>query len=157
MRNVAFVFSIGMLGGCSGGQAPAPEHPAATADSGVFCEGSNGAADKPLEFEQVGMIGDPAPTAIRQPAEIQRVIRTKSDDFAACFEAASARDPKAHHTVSTRLVIAAEGSTSDVCIVSSTLQDAKTLTCLVDQYSKLTFEPAAKQTTIVYPLEISPN
>ena len=148
-----------LLSGCT--QTPTPgEHPlpATRADSVLFCEGKpREHSSLPLEFERIGKLEEAAPEAIRQPADIARTIRARFDDFQACYAKAAARAPGASAVVQTRFIIAPDGMPRDVCIESATLQDRAALSCFVDEFSSIRFGQAAKNVTIVYPLEFSPN
>jgi periplasmic protein TonB len=126
-------------------------------DPGLFCDVAH--HDEPaasLEFAHVGKLGERLPGATRQPSEISTAIRAHSEDFKACYEKALQREPHAHGVVTTRLVIEPNGSTTDVCILSSSLDDAEALSCLIARFSKLSFDRADKKVTIVYPLQFDP-
>jgi hypothetical protein len=130
-------------------------------DQSLFCDVAHhddpAASPEAMEFARVGKLGEQLPGATRQPAEISAAIRAHSEDFKACYEKALQREPHARGVVRTRLVIEPNGSTTDVCILTSSLENAEALSCLIVRFSKLSFDRADKKVTIVYPLQFDPG
>ncbi|HWZ90279.1 MAG TPA: AgmX/PglI C-terminal domain-containing protein [Polyangiaceae bacterium] len=140
----------------SRGDVPVAVNP----DPNLFCDGAHHdepAAAEPMKFARIGKLGDQLPDAIRQPSDIHRTIKAHYEDFKACYEKALQQDPRAHGVVRAQLVIEPDGSTTDVCILSSSINNAQALSCLIARYSKLSFDRADKKVTVVYPLQFDPG
>ncbi len=88
---------------------------------------------------------------------IQRVVRDNLGRFRGCYMNGLAHDPKLAGRVSTKFVIARDGSVSAVADAGSDLADANVAACIQRAFSSLEFpESPGGVVTVVYPLDLQP-
>ena len=101
---------------------------------------------------------EPQPIARLEPAVIQRVVRESYEFFKLCYQGGLARDPNLQGAVSTRFLIARNGSVRESSLASSTLPDAEVVQCIVKSFTMLHFpKPNGGTVTVVYPIMLSPG
>lgn len=100
----------------------------------------------------------PPTTSGSLPAEvIQRVVRQSFGRFRGCYEDGLRGNPNLEGRVTTRFVIARDGSVATVHAGGSDLPDARVVACVQRTYSGLTFPPPKDGiVTVSYPLVFSP-
>lgn len=105
--------------------------------------------------DAVGILGSNSPPAATSgaldPAEISRVIRTRSNVVRACFERGVRDDPNLGGRVMMRITIQPSGAVSDV--VSSSTLSASVLRCMEDAVRGTTFpaDEHREPVTVSYP------
>ena len=99
----------------------------------------------------------PAYPLVRQPADIQAIIREQYPVFRTCYEQALARDPLARGMVITRFVIQPGGAVTDACLKASALADREAVACMLDGYAQLSFPVAVRKITVIYPIQFDPD
>jgi hypothetical protein len=91
------------------------------------------------------------------PEVIQVVVRQNLGRFRGCYTEGLRRDPKLKGRVSTKFVIARDGSVASAADAGSDLPDPKVVACVVDAFTHLTFaEPEGGIVTVVYPFRFRP-
>ena len=96
-----------------------------------------------------------ADSSARLPPEtIQRVVRTSSGRFRACYQRALVRDPKATGQIVTLFVIGAEGLVDLAQEEEATLADRPARECVQRAFFDLHFPkpPGGKSITVLYPM-----
>lgn len=91
-------------------------------------------------------------------AEVQRVVRSHQGELAACYEAGRQFNPNLFGRVTVRFVIGARGQVSSATMLSSSLGNNRTETCLLQAIRQWEF-PAPKNgadVSIVYPFVFKP-
>jgi hypothetical protein len=74
-----------------------------------------------------------------------------------CYDELLSRNPNAQGRIQTRFVISPDGTVSDVCLSDFTLNDDATVRCVLSEFSRINFEPAAGYVAVVYPLAFEPG
>jgi hypothetical protein len=103
------------------------------------------------------------PTPVRldsrlRPSEIQAEVRSAYPKLRACYETHVATVPDAEGKIVMGFSIDAEGRTQDVkATEDSSLQDAQLQRCFVEVFGALRFPAAGKNTTVKYPIALSPS
>jgi hypothetical protein len=104
---------------------------------------------------------EPTPVVIDnrlRSTEIQSVVRSAYPKLRACYETHVAAVPDAEGKIVMGFSIDAEGRAQDVkATEDSTLQDAQLQRCFVEVFGTLTFPAAGKNTTVTYPIALSPS
>jgi hypothetical protein len=101
---------------------------------------------------------NPAPTLVpRDPAAIQSAVRRHYDPFRVCYEGALSRNRAAHGRVAIRFTIRPDGRVESPCLVQATLRDDEAVRCVLNEFQKVTFEPADGPTRVVYPIMLEPG
>jgi hypothetical protein len=92
------------------------------------------------------------------PDAIQRVVRANFGRFRGCYENGLARNPTLQGRVTTRFLIARDGSVAYTADGGSDLPDANIVACVVRAFSGLSFpEPAGGTVSVDYPIAFSPE
>ena len=92
------------------------------------------------------------------PDAIQRVVRANFGRFRLCYENGLAMNPTLHGRVTTRFLIARDGSVGYAADGGSDIPDASTVSCVVGAFSHLSFpEPAGGTVVVDYPIAFSPE
>jgi hypothetical protein len=137
--------------------APAPKAPRGLAD--VATAGRNPPAT--TASSGAGSKGTVRPGAAQvngrlPPEVIQRVVRTRTASYRACYEQGLRTDPALSGNVTVRFVIGRDGAVSSASNASSTLP-ATVASCVVRQFASLQFpQPEGGIVTVNYPLTFSP-
>jgi len=99
-----------------------------------------------------------APRLGRLPPEvIQKIVREEYARLRGCYEEGLRRDPTLTGRVTTRFVIARDGTVSQVSNGGSDLPDPVALECMFDVFRTLVFpRPDGGIITVVYPIMFSP-
>jgi hypothetical protein len=103
--------------------------------------------------------GNDAPAAGQglSPAQIQRVVQSRSGAFRACYESAASREPNLKGGVTVGWTVQPGGGVSGARIVSSSLNNARVEGCILRQVSRLKFPTADKPTGATYPFLFKPG
>jgi len=89
---------------------------------------------------------------------IQRVVRANFGRFRLCYQNGLARNPTLEGRVTTRFLIARDGSVAYAADGGSDMSDANIVSCVVGGFSNLSFpEPAGGTVTVEYPIAFSPE
>ena len=92
------------------------------------------------------------------PEAIQRVVHQSFGRFRYCYEQGLARDASLAGRVTTKFVIARDGSVSTAVDGGSDLPDANVTACVQRTFTGLSFpEPPGGVVTVVYPISFSPE
>ncbi len=92
------------------------------------------------------------------PVVIQRIVRSRFDQYQRCYEAALSRKPDLRGRVTIRFVIGADGSVSDLRDDGSTLPDPEVVACVMKGFAGLSFPvPEGGPVTVVYPIAFAPG
>jgi hypothetical protein len=92
------------------------------------------------------------------PEVIQRIVRQNFGRFRLCYEPGLDRNPALRGRVTTRFVIARDGSVAYAADGGSDLPDAVVSSCVVRSFSSLSFpEPAGGVVVVEYPVMLSPE
>jgi hypothetical protein len=89
------------------------------------------------------------------PEAIQRIVRQNFGRLRACYETGLERDPSLEGRVAVKFVIDRSGAVAvaELDAASTTLSDAKVTSCVVAQYTRMTFpQPEGGIVTVVYPV-----
>jgi hypothetical protein len=90
------------------------------------------------------------------PEVIQRVVQSNFGRFRLCYERGLHRDPSLAGRVTTRFVIARDGTVSVALDAGSDLADPDVVSCVVRAFEALAFpEPAGGTVAVIYPLTFS--
>jgi outer membrane biosynthesis protein TonB len=134
---------------------------AAPVDTRLFCDGTvlaDGDSGRPADAQTHPIeVRGHAAAGDREPADIQAVIREKWEALRDCYQTALARNPNATGRVLVRFVVQRDGSTTDVCLKETSLLDGPAVSCMLEAYRRLSFPPAERKTTVVYPVAFSPG
>jgi hypothetical protein len=93
------------------------------------------------------------------PEVIQKIVRDRYTRFRGCYEAGLAKNPDLGGKITTRFTIELDGSVHDAKpICGTTLADAPTVTCVIDNFNRLKFpKPEGGTVSVVYPIMYSPD
>jgi len=105
------------------------------------------------------VIGDACSVSGRLGAEvIQRIVRLSFGRFRGCYEKGLHDNPALEGRVTTRFLIARDGSVAASGDGGSDIPDPKVLSCVVGAFAQLSFpEPAGGTVTVDYPIAFSPE
>jgi hypothetical protein len=88
--------------------------------------------------------------------QIARVVRARSGAFRACYESASARDPRLQGGITVSFNISPSGAV-DARVADSSLGNARVEGCVLRMFNRLHFPPADKATSANWPLVFKPG
>jgi hypothetical protein len=88
--------------------------------------------------------------------QIARVVRARSGAFRACYESASARDPRLQGGITVSFNISPAGAVN-ARIADSSLGSARVEGCVLRMFNRLRFPPADKATSANWPLVFRPG
>jgi hypothetical protein len=99
-----------------------------------------------------------APNGRLPPAIIQKVIRASYAKMRACYEEGLKRTENLGGKVTTRFVIARDGSVTSHTMVCTSLPDPTVVNCVGQQFRTLRFpKPEAGVVTVAYPITFEPG
>jgi hypothetical protein len=119
---------------------------------GMFGHGSH-------TIRQGRVIGDGCSVTGRLGADaIQRVVRANFGRFRLCYENGLRKNPTLQGRVTTRFLVARDGSVAYAADGGSDVPDASVVSCVVGAFSRLSFpEPAGGTVAVEYPIAFSPD
>jgi hypothetical protein len=92
------------------------------------------------------------------PEIIRQTVRASYAPLRACYERGLATSPALRGRVTTRFVIAADGSVADVADGGSDLPNEKVTACVREGFRRLRFPaPEGGQMTVQYPILLDPG
>ena len=105
------------------------------------------------------VISDGCSVSGRLGAEIiQRIVRLSFGRFRGCYENGLRDNPALEGRVTTRFLIARDGTVAVSGDGGSDMPDAKVVSCVVGAFAQLSFpEPAGGTVTVDYPIAFSPE
>lgn len=128
--------------------SPPPRTPPATTGSRRLPMASHRVVKAPMVRMGATMVNGRLP-----PESIRVVVRTNFGRFRGCYVEGLLRNPKLRGRVSTRFVIARDGSVREVADGGSDLPDAKVVACVVDAFKGLVFaQPEGGIVVVTYPI-----
>jgi hypothetical protein len=107
---------------------------------------------------------EPTPTSTeaknargREPKQIQEGVRSHFSEFQGCYEPRLRFDHHLEGRVGIKFIILPNGDVTGVHILESTIPDCFVPSCLVDVFQSMTFPASEGDTTVTYPLMLSPG
>ena len=92
------------------------------------------------------------------PSVIQQVVRAHFASLRRCYEDGLTRNPNLAGMVSTKFIIARDGTVAEATLASTTLSDPIAAACVVHGYRALRFPaPEGGIVTVVYPVQFNPE
>jgi hypothetical protein len=95
------------------------------------------------------------PLSSRKRSDIEAAVRSHLDGMVACYQPLLDDNPEVYGLLKTRLVIDKDGSAKAPCVASTTLNDDRTVACILNVFEKVNFGPAPRVVTIVYPVRFN--
>jgi hypothetical protein len=158
------VGTIGRGRGLGLGEDSGPGAGGGTCDDGCAAGGlGRGRGSGALRSHHVAIIRcrlseEPSVSGRLPPETIQRVVRQSFGRFRSCYQQGLARDPSLAGRVSTKFVIARDGSVGVAVDAGSDLADAGVASCVRHEFAGLSFpEPPGGAVSVVYPISFSPE
>jgi hypothetical protein len=139
---LSFAISCGACANLAAGTWPARPAPI---DPTVIC------APKLLQSSKQIQVGPK-----RDPAKIQKTVRSAFNDFRVCYEDALGRKRDATGRVQVRFGIDQYGRVTDACVEPPVLPDGAAVDCILARFNDLKFGNG-DQLTVVYPILFAPG
>jgi len=93
----------------------------------------------------------------RSVEDVRRTVRSAFPGFRACYDDLLGRGPKEKRQLEAHFTIEPEGVVSKLDLVVEGVTDAPFIECFREVLYSARFVPAAKQSTVVYPFEFTPE
>jgi beta-lactamase regulating signal transducer with metallopeptidase domain len=142
---------IALLVACGGSAAP-PAAPGDDTGYGYQFETDSAKAAAAAPAKPALPLG---PDGRVPPETIQATVRARFGAFRTCYENGLKKDPKLAGTVTVKVVIATDGSTTQAADDNSTLADKDVVACVVGAFGKLTYAKGSGVVTVVYPIQFA--